>query len=355
MPTSIAEYYRRLTRDDWRIDHPYSSDVNTANDVLLDPFVQDPERRVAIDGWFQRFQPCLFGRLAAKRDGIHYCFLSTEDLLRSDTHIRNKIATSKRLWKQRAFRGDPKHGFVLLVCDRKITAACPDENLRQFAIRLQRLAFGAGKPDMKGNRIVDEWLFLRHPATMAIVKFVFSVDFFASGGDGRWWQDHRIPGGMAFTANSLGHMVRRQEWYEDRTDRIEWGLKTAMLTIESAAKDAAHGPATYLLNQSHGRPIRPYSWTNATSPADLEKLKGKDCGSYGGFLHTDHCVRPEFFEPRDTPVNKEEPWLMDFTYIFDPAAEDHLPFMIGHAATEAEVEAELGPVGDKRFLGGRGG
>jgi hypothetical protein len=320
-----------------------------AHVVLHDRFVRDPERQAVLGDWLQgNHQPCLFGRMAANRGGIDYCFLTVEDLLNTDDHIRNKIAYARRVWKNRARRGEPRHGFLLAVCDEKVALAAPDEALRQFATHLQTLAGWPTRPDMN-NDIVDEWLYLKNPKTGDIVKFTFSVDFFATAGDKRWWHDHRIPGGMAFTANSLGHMVRHQEWYEEKAGRIEWALRTAMLTIASAAKEVPHGPATYLRDEKHG-PLRPYSWSEETKPSEKEKLKGKDCGSYGGYLHTDHASRGEFFDPHEAPAYKEKPYLMDFTYSFDPASADHLPFMAGEPVTESEIEAELGRVADMRVI-----
>jgi hypothetical protein len=88
-----------------------------------------------------------------------------------------------------------------------------------------------------------------------------------------------------------------------------------------------------------------------TKPSDVERLKGADCGSYGGYLHTDHAVRPEFFRPDEDPLYKETPYMMDFAYIFDPSAADHLPFMVGTEVSLEEVEREIGSVNDMRFIG----
>lgn len=357
MPVSLAELHTRLTRDPHRTAGPeaFSESIRTANVVLLDPFATDIDRREAMECWLQGHQPCLFGRVAAKQQGIQFCFLTTADIHKTDDHIRSKIASARQLWKQRAFRGEPRHGFLLSVCDEKVAFANPDENLRQYSLRLQELAGWPTRPDI-GNLVVDEWLYLRHPTTDQIAKFVFSVDYFATAADGRWWHDHRIPGGIAFTANSLGHMVRYKEWYLGKRPQTEWALRTAMSTIASAAKETGpghslpHGPATYLLTETPGRPIRPYDWKEPSSPAETEKLKGKDCGSYGGYLHTDHAVRDEFFHPGDVPFTKDTPYLMDFTYIFDPASGDHAAFLAGHSASEAEVQMELGPAEDMRVI-----
>jgi hypothetical protein len=59
----------------------------------------------------------------------------------------------------------------------------------------------------------------------------FNVDFFACAGDGRWWHDHRFPGGIAYTANSTGHMMRFRDWYQAKDQSEAWGLKQAMLNL----------------------------------------------------------------------------------------------------------------------------
>jgi hypothetical protein len=347
---SLADLYAQLNEDGDRADHPFSEDMETAHVVLLNPFATDPQRRIALECWLQRWQPCLFGRMAGKRKGIHYCFLTVEDLLRSDTHVKDKIAESRRIWKHRALRGEPRHGFILSVCDRKVAYAAPGEALLRFAHRVQEIAGWPARPESRDNDIVDESLFLRHPETNSIQKFTFSVDFFAAAGHGRWWHDHRIPGGLAFTANSLGHMVQYQEWYGGKKDQIEWALRTAMLTIDTAERAVPHGPATYLLSKVAGRPLRSFNWSEATPLPSQERLGGKDCGSYGGHLHTDHAIRGEFFMPQEEPRWLDEPYMMDFAYIFDIASADHAPFMIGETIEEADVLAEIGHPDDLRTI-----
>jgi hypothetical protein len=354
LPSTLADYRKLLTPDQWRQQpaNRFSEDLAKVNEVLHDPFASDPMRSDILTSWLggKDQQPCLFGRIAAKNSGMQFCFLTIEDILESDEHVAAKIAASRRLWKQRALRGEPRHGFMLVVCDPKVCKANPDQVLYQFALHLQRLARWPSEPGTRGNDVVYEWLYLRHPKTGEIVKFTFSVDFFASAGDKRWWHDHRAPGGLAFTANSLGQMVRHKEWYLDKTDQTEWAVRTAMLTINAAKQDLPHGPATYLLDESHGRPIRPYPWTAATKPSDAERLSGKDCGSYGGYLHTDHAVRLEFFQPHGIPPTKDEPYLMDFKYIFDDSERDNRLFMQGEPVTVEHVEAELGAAEDLRFI-----
>src|SRR3954468_18693437 len=160
---SLGELYAQLVEDAFRADHAFSEDIEIANAILLNPFASEPQRRIALECWLQRWQPCLFGRISGKRKGIHYCFLSVEDLLKSDAFVRDKITESRKLWKHRALRGDPRHGFILAVCDRKVAYAAPGEALLRFALRLQEIVGWPARPESRENDIVDEWLYLRHP------------------------------------------------------------------------------------------------------------------------------------------------------------------------------------------------
>jgi hypothetical protein len=347
---SLGELYAQLQEDATRAAHPFSDDIENANVVLLNPFSTPAQKRIALECWFQRWQPCLFGRMAGKQKGIHYCFLTNEDFLRSDAFVRGKVTESRKLWKHRALRGEPRHGFILSICDRKVAYAAPDEHLLRFAHRLQEIVGWPARPESRENDIVDETLFLRHPKSNVIQKFTFSVDFFASAGHLRWWHDHRVPGGLVFTANSLGHMVCQREWYGGEKDQIEWALRTAMLTIDKAEKAVPHGPATYLLGEIAGKPLRSFTWSENVPLPQMEKLAGKDCGSYGGYLHTDHAVRQEFFTPHAEPRWLDEPYHMDFTYIFDTASSDHAPFMIGETVDEASILDEIGHPDDLRTI-----
>jgi hypothetical protein len=54
-----------------------------------------------------------------------------------------------------------------------------------------------------------EQIYLQKPdARMTTWKWFAGVNYFCAQGDKRWWQDHRIPGGMAFSVNSVGHLVK---------------------------------------------------------------------------------------------------------------------------------------------------
>ena len=360
MPT-LAELYKALHLDRWRSEpaNAFTNEMVVANRVLNHPHANDTQRREALGPWLEKHQSCIFGRLAAGAGAMDFCFITYDDLLDGDEGIKKKVQEAKLFWKHRALRGEAKHGFMLVFCSDKVALAEPDDTLYRFSLHLQELAGWSGRPHINDNHIVDEWLYLRHPQTGRVRRFTFSVDFFAAAGDRRWWHDHRAPGGVAFTANSLGHMAKQQEWYAKRTDRTEWALRTAMNTIDKAAtqdtigRDIPHAPATRL---RRGKPdLRSYTWTGASKPSDLARLQGADCGSYEGFLHTDHAVRKEFFRADMEPQHRERPYMMDFAYIFDPENRDFKPFMEGVEVSDEDVRLDIGRVEDLNFVSAGGG
>jgi hypothetical protein len=352
MLDTLASLRDNLNADNSRADRPFSDDIVDANEVLLDPFSSDAEKEAAMKEWLKGFsaQPCVFGKIAGSKGGMDFCFITSKDIAESDASVAAKIADARRFWKQRAFVGMPKHGFMLVVCDRSVAFAEPDEALRRFALHLQKLAGWPAMPESRNNDLVQEWVYLRNPHDGPILKFTFSVDFFAAAADRKWWHDHRVPGGIAFTANSLGHMARHQEWYDRRGERVEWALRTAMNTINSAATGHPHCPATYLLDLKDGKPIREFNWAGSNPLPPAKNFEGKDCGSYGGYLHTDHAIRVEFFRSDACPMHHTDPYLMDFTYIFDTAEFDNLTFMVGEEVTQKDVEADIGPIGDLQTI-----
>jgi hypothetical protein len=348
----VRDLLQRLSEDKWRRENPFSPEISTVNAVLFHPFATEADRQEAMAAWLQRHphQPCLFGRVAASNNTLHYLFLGEDDLRESDQHIAERIQQGRRAWWQRsrsprAGVSTPAHGLVLCLVSQRVNIAEPNELLRQFSQEILRL-WGCKSTTEPQGQVYWEELFLENPKTGTYVRFEFSVDFFAAAGDGRWWQDHRIPGGLAFTANSVGHMRRYREWYEGKPDQEAWVLETAMGTIARAA-DTKYGQATWLRELVEGRP--PFAPEVACPVSKLRaNLTGYDWTRYGGHLHTDHAVRPEFFrvDPEKPPEPNLKEWLLDFQYLYDPKSRDHLRFVDGIVVSEQEVDEKVGPPED---------
>ena len=345
----IKDALNSLVEDEWRKSNKFSDDLRLVNDIFLAPFVTEHARAEALGNWLQKAdappgQPCMFGRIAAAQKTMHYCFLDDADLREDDQEIRRRIKSALVDWKRRAVdpaRSHPAHGFMLCLISPELAHAAPDSNLLAFARAVHDLA---GWPVENG--FTKETLYLRNPDDGSYVRFTFTVDFFGAQGDRRWWHDHRVPGGIAFTANSAGHMVRHREWYTRLKKRqIEWLVQTAMLTI-NAAVDVGFGAASKLIDLSAQGPVVaaagcPFKDVTALKPA----LQGKDWSRYSGWHHSDQCVRSEFFTPgSDVPgdLKAKGTWYQDFGYLYDPRNPEHVRFILGEPCAEKEIDDELG-------------
>ena len=351
---TLKTLYQALKRDKWRKDHPFSSDIRTVNEVLFDTYAEVGQRKEIAVNWFQRYQPCLFGRVAAAAGSLHACVLTETDFLtRSDRAIGDIIKRELLEWKRRSAKpmkqfSSPAHGFALIAASSRLANAAPDEHLYAFACKL-RDVWGCQMTNEASGTIHWETLYLQNPQDRRYVQFTFSVDFFSAQGDGRWWHDHRCPGGILFTANSVGHMQKYREWYLKLKDQQDWVLQTAMLTIHEAA-ETPYGKATWLKDLGDGRcPVLEEIACPFSQPDAMKNvIADKDWTRYGGYLHTDHSIRPEFFHdnPEPIPDISDREYLQDFTYLYDTTARDHLRFVVGASISEEEVIKALGPISE---------
>lgn len=356
--STVAELFARLNGDTWRITHPFNDDILQANALLHNTAATEEEMAKCLHFWCLHRQPCQFGRAAAKQGRIHFCFLREEAISKwTDEEISGKIGEEKKLWKQRA-AFDPDraaHSFVILVASPHVALAAPDQHLRALSDRILELA--DWEPNHLGvrriNTVTSDFLYLRNPDDGGFYGFQFNADFFACAGDGRWWRDHRFPGGIAFTANSTGHMMRHRDWYQKKEQNESWGLKQAMLTIQNAeptrktesSDPLEQGRATWLRSlDMRGKPlVEDVPCPLAKMPSMLE---GKDWTRYEGVLHTDHAVREEFFFDREVAPTASKPYLMDFTYLYDDKQADFEEFSQGKRFTDEDIYAEIGRPGD---------
>jgi len=348
MDDSLPELLNQLTEDKWRQDNDFSPEMTELHKLLFHPFATNADCELAIGRWLQKKQPCIFGRIAAGSDKVHCCIIRDGDLQKGDHHVASCIHEQLLAWKRRSLRPAPQiavpgHGFLLVVCSPRVCLAEPNDALYRLAIRLLDLWECARTTEKHGD-VYWEHLYLAEPGS-GFRKFSIMIDFFASQGDRRWWHDHRFPGGIAFTANSAGHMARCRQWYDGKERRLEWLTSTAMRTISLAA-NTPYGKATWLRDiPSDGRPFIPNVPCPFSEPDRIPRdLRGKDWTRYGGDFHTDQSVRREFFRPEaDKPVPAgASDWLLDFTYLHDAREEDHIKLIEGQAVSEAEVYSELG-------------
>jgi len=205
MANTIAHYLAQLKPDDWVQQVGFSLEVEAANRSLFESGASEAESSRILSDWLQAHQPCLFGRIAAKHGALSYCILNESDLEQSDEAIREKIQTSRLEWTREGFEGK-KSGFIILAVSPRIAYARPSPEMRELARRLCYLYL---ETEIRMDHIHLDQIYLQKPGSrLTTWKWYAGVNYFCAQGDMRWWQDHRIPGGMAFSVHSVGHLVK---------------------------------------------------------------------------------------------------------------------------------------------------
>jgi hypothetical protein len=324
---SVADYFSLLESDRWRAQAGFSPEVEIANQELFRPGMTDAGFAEILGKWLEKHQPCLFGRIAAKSGVISYCFLTEDDLRQPDEFIKDKIQSKRLEWTREGFEGR-KSGFVILAVSPTIACARPGSEMLGLARRLCYLYL---ETEIETDKIHFDQLYLQKPGSrLTTWKWLTGVNYFSAQGDGRWWHDHRIPGGMAFSINSVGHLVKSgiiakamkeldagadapfEDYPEAKVDSLGKALELAMRTIGMAA-DAVSGKATELLPLPADRSSLPAP----ECPVKLSaKVADKNFCEYKGYYHTDYTLPSEYFLPDVERPADVQPHTLDFTYLF---------------------------------------
>ena len=319
--SDVRRLFEALTPDPWRQQTPFSEALRVATDALL-VAESDEQRSDIMSRWLERNQPCLFGRVAAKMRAISFCFLTETDLLGTDEGIRAKIQGCRLRWTRAGYLGNSS-AFVVAVISQRVAEAEP--NAAMFALA-QRLAWLYLQVDVAADAILHDEVFLEFPGNDRVTwMWRAGVNYFAAHGDGRWWQDHRIPAGLAFSVNSVGHLVKSGrlvnavadleqslglktgDFAERKIDSLSKALEFAMRTI-AIASNAVSGPATSLL---------PKPGDSEEPPGQLPSfLAEKDFRKYHGWYHTDFTLPSEYFRPEVQRPDSLSGHSLDFTYLF---------------------------------------
>lgn len=342
----IDDLIDQLQRDGRRFARPFSKEIAEAHRQLFDGAPLSHQEIVAIlSKWLVRRQPCLFGRAAAQMGRLDYCVLTDSDFVRGDAHVRQRIQAARRGWKIRAVSGQ-SHGFVILAQSPRIAYATPSTTLRELALRLCELYLSKSETDA----ILHDELTLRvdESADTPNRTWKVGVNVFAAAADGRWWHDHRIPGGLALSMNSIGHMSRKMaEDYLARVGRsdslgtarerlVSWAVPMAMRTILTAERESAI-PGTRLAGR---RPDDESMIPDAERDAVLRDLAPYSENQYIGQYHTDITVPSEYFtDSFSRPVAAADHNLF-FTYLHSSSDSDYASMGVGLSPEEVLTPEE---------------
>src|SRR5437870_5283821 len=98
----IRDLLANLVPDPWRGRTRFSESIRVANEKLWSA-VSDEAAAQILGGWLQSEQPCLFGRIAAQRGLITYCFITPDDAAKGDRHVRDRIQDARTRWSAEAY------------------------------------------------------------------------------------------------------------------------------------------------------------------------------------------------------------------------------------------------------------
>lgn len=328
MPETVRTLLSALGPDPWRRSTPFSEDIAAIHAAVFAPEPEPARAAAAIRSWLERRQPCLFGRIAAKYDLLSFCLLTEEDLKGPDEAIRDKIQGCRMEWSRLAYEGK-KSGFIVIALSPMIAEAIPDVRMLRLAQRVGELYL---EHEVAPDQIYLDSIRLEAPAyERPTWEWATGVNYFCAQGDRRWWHDHRFPGGMAFSVNSVGHMVKsgviarasqellslldvpEDNWFPPKVESLPQALELAMRTI-ALASQAVSGRATFLLPM----PENTAGLAVPVCPVQLPpSLRDKNFCEYAGYYHTDVTLPSEYFRAEvERPADVRERTL-DFTYLFD--------------------------------------
>ena len=333
----ISDLHTQLeaSRDPWRVANLFSPDMAACHDKLFASGASRSEKAGYLAEWLASTnQPCWFGRMEAKHKRLAFCVLTENDLAQSDQEIRVVIAKERRAWKELARKGE-SHGFLIAVVSKAIAFARRGPTLKDFAESICELYLGARESDEKHHD--DLVLELATGGAVVNRRWEVGVNYFSAQGDGLWWHDHRFPGGVAFSMNSVGHMARAKAEELIATnpemaakaasvpqDKLAyWALPAAMGII--GAKVAGSKRGTWLVEYG--------TFPEDKEPPTFDERRARfgrhlanfSHNRYRGHYHTDVSIPSDFF--------REELWELEkigvredlfFTYLHslaDPAYE----------------------------------
>lgn len=339
----VSDLVGSLEPDLCRKANPFTSDIEDCHRVLFDPSRSLQTKADALNEWLAEFQPCLFGQMEAKRGRIAYCVVTENDFERDDNAIRRKIEMERQDWKRRAAEGD-SHAFLIVAVSERIARARPGHTLLHLAVRLCELYLGCKDTDK--IHLDDLMLKIDLGDTIERRAWKVGVNYFSSQGDGRWWRDHRMPGGMTFSMNSVGHMARTQAERVIRRDSeklqaaaeapreklVYWALPKAMKTIGPRKSGSTRGtwlvergtfpedrePPTFDQRSRYFRDLAPFSENR-----------------YKGLYHTDETIPTVYFEEglwRREDIRERDD--LYFTYLHQLTDKDYLSMGLGEVIQE---------------------
>jgi hypothetical protein len=325
MPT-LHQLLSDLRPDEWRAQVGFSHEVQDYHKRLFAPSASRVQIAGILNDWLQtRRHPCQFGRMAAIKGRHRFCVLTENDLRLGDQHLLASIAEARSGWKRDCISGDTSSLIVAIVC-QVLANAQTNAVLHGFALRFCDMILGRAVED---TMLLDD---VELDTSVGRLCWKAGASFFASQGDGRWWHDHRFPGGMAFSLNSIGHMtaIRCLETRGAAQDRHRihslqhWALPRAMHSVEHASNGAHR--CTWLTPYDSAETVE---WLPiAQRQKVLASLAECSVRTYRGRYHTDHTIPSPLFDV-SRPEGPVDTFALSFSYLHDDHDPEYMSIGLG--------------------------
>src|ERR1041385_2060464 len=94
--------------DGMRSRRPFSPDIEAVHAVLFNPQYDRQAKIKAYRSWFEKNQPCVFGKTAANNKNIYICLLEDHEILRmrrGDPDVTDTLQDHRQVWKRLALEG----------------------------------------------------------------------------------------------------------------------------------------------------------------------------------------------------------------------------------------------------------
>jgi len=256
----LAALLEVLTEDPWRAANGFSRDLEHVHEVLWDTRSGAEQREAALAEWLEREQICRFARLAVRRGALDLCIIDEQTIRDGDGVVFSRVQQARARWIRRSFQGRSA-GIVILASARALAQALPGPGLAAFARRFAELYLD--RP-VEVDRVELDAVFLRDGAGDALV-WQAPLNYFSAHGDGRWWRDRRIPGGVAFSINAVGQLVAAGLIDERRA------CSYAVATIDAASSTRRTSPEAFEASGHADYAVpSPYLTADVERPTELE-------------------------------------------------------------------------------------
>ncbi len=344
----ILEAKFHSPNDAFRRRTPFSQDIESTNAILFNPNYNKRTKISAYRKWLEINQPCVFGRVAAKNKNVFICLLEESDILRmkrGNDDLRDTIQDYRQVWKRHALEG-LSSSFLILLVSKSLVTRESNNLLKEISRQLMELYMELDSIPDDTYRTQREYVFLKRSNQnneTRILKFSTLPNIFCAQADGRWWHDHRTPGGIMITSNALGHFVYSRSGAAVLQDKDKiLALENAMRTISNAYKGPSpkgprklkHCPATFLEPVGDGEP------SPLKETSDFKKYSPDH---YKGYFHTDHLIPSVFFRKDRDLLSAKLYDNLTFRYIYDPSSDpsEHAELMTGLEATPYDVKRNM--------------